>query len=428
MALVLALLATSVLLIVDGMGSGSAGRAGTQLEGELPEAGHLFSARTEKASGSDGAEQAVPRSWADEDAYVRTTDGAVEAYDPASGRRLWRTALGGQVCSSAPTTSKKGVAVVVVREQDEGYCARLSAIDTGTGERLWQRSLPSHQDGWDELRSTSTVLFGDLAVVAWGDGHGAFRLSDGSTAWSAATGRCSGFGYTGRTRLLAVAVCGGKPEVREVAPESGRTVRDFSVPWGKNSLAPVVVSDAPLVLLVRNGTDRNRLLRPGKTGKPVWQRELRKRYDPQCGLSADVGPEGCRTAVAGDGVLALTTQLHGTSALSYRNEVVGINLRTGRKSWRADSGDGNQLHPVRSSGRGLIAVRSGMGDASVAVVRIDGRTGRQHGEWRTTRSTGRKVRPMLASVYGGDMHYAAGRLYLESAAEHYDVRAFGPTE
>lgn len=160
---------------------------------------------------------------ADQRVFVASHGGELEAFDLASGRRLWRRKLRAAL-SGGPGTgaglvvvgSSKGD-VIALSQRDgtlrwrrrvnaeilsapaigddfvvvRGVDGRLQALATATGADTW---LVNQEVPRLSLRGTSQpVLVGDLAVCGFDDGHVvAVDRGDGMIAWTAAVGQPHG--------------------------------------------------------------------------------------------------------------------------------------------------------------------------------------------------------------------------------------------
>ena len=129
----------------------------------------------------------------------------VWALDLASGKLLWKTDVArayrngmGNGARATPTIA--GDTVVVFTGE-----GRLVALETKTGEISWQRDVVSSLKGRvaDYGMACSPLVVGDLVVVTPGAPRAAvaaYRLADGTRAWTAGSGPA---GYSSPTVLTA---------------------------------------------------------------------------------------------------------------------------------------------------------------------------------------------------------------------------------
>jgi outer membrane protein assembly factor BamB len=133
------------------------------------------------------------------------TSQQVWALDLASGKLLWKTDVArayrngmGNGARATPTIA--GDTVVVFTGE-----GRLVALETKTGEISWQRDVVSSLKGRvaDYGMACSPLVVGDLVVVTPGAPRAAvaaYRLADGTQAWTAGSGPA---GYSSPTVLTA---------------------------------------------------------------------------------------------------------------------------------------------------------------------------------------------------------------------------------
>ena len=162
--------------------------------------------------------------------YLHTPAPALEAYDAATGRLLWRRPL------DRPTdwvhTMSPGIVMLPVQlTQPDGdsVVSEVIALDSRTGRELWRRpGEPVYGDGTRLLMATahpSTHSLTGLQMI---------RAADGAPLWSYAPGkRIAGWALVGRdpTRPESFAVVDDAGHVELHGTADGRPTRTGSIAW-----------------------------------------------------------------------------------------------------------------------------------------------------------------------------------------------------
>ena len=253
--------------------------------------------------------------------YTASGWGAVMAFDPATGKRLWERPLGVPI-RSAPTVSQDRIYVVTI----EGRLYCLSAAD---GTELWvMRGLP--QQASLGLNASPAVA-GDIVVVPYASGDVvAVRASDGSGLWSESlsrsrtTSQLESMSDAARPVLdngTVFAVSHGGRMIATSA-ESGERLWSANIastqpPWVAGESVFVVDTSGQLMALSR------------KDGKVKWTAKL-----PDSKTWA--GP----------------TLANGTLWLaSKEGQLVGVDATTGRVTGQMGVGGAVYISPVVAQGR-----------------------------------------------------------------------------
>jgi outer membrane protein assembly factor BamB len=245
------------------------------------------------------------------------------AYDTASGRQLWKLALGpkyedGQGNGPRSTPTVDGERVFVLTPT-----GRLAALNAADGKRLWQRDLRSELDAeppqWGI--STSPLVEGNLLLVDVGGSRGrslvAFDKTNGKTVW---TSQNEEAGYSAP---IAITVGGVRQVVfftgkalLAVAPKDGKLL--WRVPWRTdwdvNAATPIFVP--PDKLYVSSGYDTGAALLQikatggGAAAAEVWRsRKMKNQFS--------------------------SSVLHGGHIYGFDNSVLKcIDAATGAEKWK----------------------------------------------------------------------------------------------
>ncbi len=266
---------------------------------------------------------------------VVSTRTHLEALDPATGARLWRTPVG-ELCFESGPTQEDLVAIVTVA-RGRAQCRSLSVVDLDTGDRLWSART--------RLASGSKQLDVSRRTVSYQAGCGdllRFDLTSGRQLPTLElTNICEGVGLGGGDlRLTSVERDGRLGDLVLADSDTDRRLARVRGYAGDPALKVyAIVSRDPLIIDVAHRLHRVlRLI--GEDGRPV-------RY---LGYQQDLSSAG-RHDVLGiaDDVLVVTFSDIG-SLTTY-----GIDLTTGEVLWTR--GPDDSLGLVGLHGTDLIGRR-----------------------------------------------------------------------
>lgn len=260
--------------------------------------------------------------------YAASGWGAVMAFDPATGKRLWERPLGVPI-RSAPTVAQDRIFVVTI----EG---RLYCLSTADGAELWvMRGLP--QQASLGLNASPAVA-GDVVVVPYASGDVvAVKASDGSGLWSESlsrqrtTSHIASMSDAARPALDngTVFAVGHGGRMVATSAESGERLWSANIastqpPWvaGEN----VFVVDTTGQLMALNRQD----------GKVKWT-----------------------TKLPGGNIWAGPTLANGTLWLvSKEGQLTGVDATTGRVTGQMSVGGAAYIAPVVAQGRMYVLTDS----------------------------------------------------------------------
>jgi outer membrane protein assembly factor BamB len=260
--------------------------------------------------------------------YVANGYGVVSALDPQSGKAIWSKSLGVPVRAS-PTAVGDRLYVITI----DGRFYALSGID---GTEAWSaRGLPQTAS---LMTSTSPAVGGDVVVVPYPSGDiMAFKLTDGSTAWSESLSR------TRQTSQIASMSDAARPAIddgtvfaighagRMVATQAktGERLWSLTIPGAQ---PPCVAGNTVYVV----DTSGRVLALARSTGKTRWMAQL-----PDSKTWA--GP-----VLAGN-MLWLA---------SSKGEVVGVDAATGKIGNKVNVGAAVYIPPIVAQGRMFVLTDS----------------------------------------------------------------------
>ncbi|MFJ9023675.1 PQQ-binding-like beta-propeller repeat protein [Streptomyces sp. NPDC102259] len=363
------------------------------------------------ASGAD-----APGMWITSKTAVKAAYKEVVAYDVGDGKPTWDTiALPQKICAVTPqkTADDKVVVAYMSGTSDRAKCNQLQQIDLGTGAKGWKGVVA---DGalFDSAISIELSLSGNTLMVG---------RSQSGTAYDVRTGKklydkqkygdsCFPTAFAGGARLIAVASCDATEanehdEIQELDPATGKVkwTQKFDKGW---SVAKTYSVD-PLVVYSTN-EDKN-----------TWNIATFKpdgSYRSQVGFDEDFAPDcdsgflqrnltGCTGTASDANTLYLPTE-----SSSGPNEIVAIDLSTGKEKWRVKSPTDEAMLPVKAEGGNLVAYVEPSYDGAGRVVGIP-TAGSAHTP-TTLMQLPESTAEIEDSFYSRDLAWVDGRLYLSS--------------
>lgn len=240
--------------------------------------------------------------------YAASRDGTVTAFEPSSGRRLWRT--GTEAALSAGPGVGGGLVVVA------GSDGELIALDAESGQQSWRRNI-------DGEALATPIVSGDSLVVFTIDGRlRVLSAYDGSERWSIEQSVPS-LTLRGAAAPVVVgsSVIAGFDNGRLIAADllEGTTEWEamLSPPTGRSDLERLSDVDGAITAVGQDvyatGYQGRLAAVAAESGQVLWEREI----STWVGVSADWN--NLYTANADGEVVALSRQ---TGAEAWRNDAL----------------------------------------------------------------------------------------------------------
>ncbi|MBO8186641.1 hypothetical protein [Streptomyces spirodelae] len=419
----LAAAALSVALAVTGCGPDDSGDGGGEAAAadSAPEAKLAHKVPMAKVSELAHAKGM----WVTEKNFVKADVKKIVGYPRAGGAPAWTVPLTGETCWTSPEPTKDGlIAVVYENGKSNSVCTEVGVIDLKQGKMLWHRQA---------MESGSAVMFDEVTI---GNGTVAAAGTSGSAGWTvggkqlwgpSSDARCPAEGYAGSDeKLIAVRDCGTtdspRLKVQTVNPRTRAATSTFSLPAGTENVH--VVSTDPLVLAADDGkaqggsgvsrflsvddsAARGRQLAdiPAKGGKYG-------KYNADCPATEVTD---CQNIAVGKetGVLYLGTDKPLKSGSEADNDIVAIDLRTGKRKAHVEGTDAGEMSPIGldKSGNVLVYQKANMyREEGGAVWQLDARTLKKK---PLLRNEGSAYKTETSFEIGDSrVLYSAGRLYL----------------
>lgn len=365
----------------------------------------------------------TPGMWVTDKNWVKSDVNKIVGYPLAGGAAAWEIPLKGELCWASPQVTEAGLTAVLFQDdsQDNPVCTQIGLVDLKKGKLLWTKE--GKETG--ELASDSPIMFDEVSiggdtVAAGGISGGAAWSIDGKPLWMPDSDEdCSDNGYVGEgPKLIAVRECkvSGSPqlEVQTVDPKTRAVKSSYKVTSGIEYAH--VVSTDPLVIGINAGdssgagvSDFLAIDDSGKEGKLLSKFGMQGgKYEADC-EATNVG--GCAEIAVSKSAnkLYLGTDYRASAASGPSNEIVAIDLKTGKVTAKADGAEGGPLVPVSLDKDGsLIAYQEATLSQGSAVWRVDTKSYEKKKLMQNPEET--------AFIESVSLHhqviYAGGRLYI----------------
>ncbi|WP_327696977.1 outer membrane protein assembly factor BamB family protein [Streptomyces sp. NBC_00459] len=323
----------------------------------------------------------APASGADADGMWITDKVAVKsaykemfAFRVGDGDTAWGPITFPQkICAVTPQKSADDKIVVAYMSgaSDRAKCNQLQVLDLNTGAKGWSGKVA---DGalFDSALSVELTLTGTTLMVGRSQSGTAYDLNTGAKLFDKVRygAACFPAAFAGGAKLIVVSSCGASTstehdEVQELDPRTGaaRWTRPIPKGWAVGRTYSV----DPVVLYLTNEDKKSWNISTLKAdGSFRSEVAVDESFAPLCGwaiLERDL--QGCQGVATDAETLYLPTK-----ATTGANEIVAINLATGKEKWRAKSPADESMLPLKVEGGRLIAYVEPSYDAGGQVVSI----------------------------------------------------------
>ena len=374
----------------------------------------------------DDSSISVKGSWLTDKVYAKSGIAEVVGYDPDKGTKLWTIPLPGPVCeASRHTTNDNKTAIVYepampTKEDPSHGCSEVSAIDLGTGKKLWTKSAKT---GDQKISFGNVTVSGNTVAAGSTSGGAAWNIADGELLWSPkAADSCYDAGYGGGEALVALRKCGGygerQLEIQTLNPQTGSPSSTYKL--GKGIEYASIVSTKPLVIAADVGDsagDGSGISDLFSIDEKTGQLRIKisapgDKYAAKCDGISRV--EACSGIAVGNDRIYIQTEEHdGTGEYSQTNEIVSFSLSTGKSTGdRADAGDGYNITPLRMDGGNIIAYKRPPYDKGGQIVSINGSSFKQTKLLENPASEEVRAAETSMSPEYAEILYRNGHLYM----------------
>lgn len=363
------------------------------------------------ANGAD-----APGMWITAKAAVKAAYKQLVAYNVGDGRPTWDAVTFPQkICAVTPqkTADDKIVVAYMSGTSDRAKCNQIQQIDLNTGAKGWAGVVA---DGalFDSAISIELSLAGNTLMVG---------RSQSGTAYDVRTGKklydkqkygdaCFPAGFAGGPRLIAVASCDATEatehdEIQELDPATGKVkwTQKFDKGW---SVAKTYSVD-PLVVYSKNDDKNTWNISAFKAnGASRSQVGFNETFAPSCeGGFLQRNLTGCEGTASDANTLYLPTE-----AKSGPNEIVAVDLSTGKEKWRVKSPTDEAMLPLKVEGGNLVAYVEPSYDAPGRVIGIP-TAGTVHTP-TTLLQLPASTAEIENSFFSRDVDWVGGRFYIST--------------
>ncbi|HEY8980858.1 MAG TPA: PQQ-binding-like beta-propeller repeat protein [Streptomyces sp.] len=322
---------------------------------------------------ADGAD--APAMWFTGPVTVKAAYKQLLAYKSADGTPAWpAVTLPQKICAASRQQTADGKVVVAYMSgvSSRAECNQLQQIDLKTGAKGWTAKVP---DGklFDSANRISLSLAGNTLMVARSQSGIAYDVRTGKSLYEKEKygNACFPSAFaSSANRLISVASCDAlganeHTEIQELNPATGAV--KWTRPLGKGWEVERTFSVDPLVVYSTQD-DKNlmNIAAFAADGKVRSQVGFDLKVGTECGwglLHEDL--MGCEGTAADANTLYLPTD-----SGSGPNEIVAVDLATGKEKWRVKSPGERSMLPVRLDGSRLVAYVEPSYDSPGRVVSI----------------------------------------------------------
>ena len=355
--------------------------------------------------------------WITDKTAVKAAYKQVFAYNVGDGKPTWDPiAFPEKICAVTPekTADDKIVVAYMSGSSDRAKCNKLQEIDLATGAKGWTEEVA---DGelFDSTLSVELSVSGTTLMVGRSQSGTAYDVTSGKKLYDKKRygDACFPAGFAGSAKkLVQVASCGAggnneHDEVQGLDPKTGKVLWTYK--YDKGWRVARAYSVDPLVVYATNEDKKVWNISTFTSGgKVLEQVGVDEDFAPECGwaiLERDL--QGCSGVAVAAGTLYLPTE-----ATSGANEIVAINLATGKEKWRTKSPADESMMPLKVEGDQLIAYVQPSYDAGGQVVSIP-TGGSGHAPAKLLQNP-QGVADIENSFYSKDIDWVDGRFYIST--------------
>lgn len=399
-----------------GDGSGDGGEEAEDLN-EGRQAGESKVLWYKEAPDAPGSGADAPGMWITDKTAVKAAYKQLVAYNVGDGKPTWDPiAFPEKICAVTPekTAADKIVVAYMSGSSDRAECNQMQEIDLATGAKGWKQEV---EDGelFDSTLSVELNVSGNVLMVGRSQSGTAYDVTTGKKLYDKKRygDACFPAGFaTGPTKMVQVASCGAggnneHDEVQGLDPKTGKVLWTYK--YEKGWRVERTYSLDPLVVYATNEDKKVwNISTFTPAGKVLEQVGVDEDFAPECGWAIlDRDLQGCAGAVVAAGTLYLPTE-----ATTGANEIVAINLTTGKEKWRVKSPADESMTPLKIEGGNLIAYVQPSYDAGGQVVSIA--TGGSDHKPAKLLQNPQGVAEIENSFYSKDIDWVGGRFYIST--------------
>ncbi|AYN34860.1 secreted protein [Streptomyces albus] len=360
----------------------------------------------------------APGMWITDQVAVKAAYKEVVGYKIDGGQPAWeKITFPAKICGATQTASADGKVVVAYENgrSTSARCNKLQLIDLKTGKKGWTRTL-GEGGMFDSTISVSLGITGNTLVVGRSMSGTGYDLSSGDKIWEKGKkeeGVCFPNGFAGGEKILVSLSCAASQpnehdELEEIDAKTGKTKWNKAFPKGWT--VDKVYSTKPVVVYLTNKDKKQWNITTFKENSSAARSEVSVDgpFAPECGMFS-IGRElsSCSGVAADADTLYLPTDKTGGA-----NEVVAIDLDTGKEKWRTKAPGDSTLLPMKVEDGNLIAYLEPTYDGGGTVYAIPA-GGKSHTPKKLLQNPSGPSE-IENSFFSRDIDYVDGRFYISS--------------
>ncbi|MEU7056832.1 PQQ-binding-like beta-propeller repeat protein [Streptomyces sp. NPDC046197] len=312
-----------------------------------------------EAPDAPGSGADAPGMWITDKTAVKAAYKQLLAYNVGDGNPTWAPVTFPQkICAVTRQQSADGKVVVAYMSgtSDRAKCNHLQQIDLNTGKKGWSLEVPEGEL-FDSTLSIELSLTGRTLMVGRSQSGIAYDVDSGKKLFEKKHygQACYPAGFAGGARLISVSWCDASQanqhdEVQELDPATGKVKWTKQIPKGWT--VERAYSLDPVILYSTNEDKKHWNISTLNTdGSIRSQVDSKASFDAKCDYAVlDRDLQGCQYVASDAGTLYLPTE-----ASSGPNEIVAVNLATGKEKWRVKSPSDTSMMPIKVENGKLIA-------------------------------------------------------------------------
>ncbi|MGW4317957.1 outer membrane protein assembly factor BamB family protein [Streptomyces sp. NPDC004684] len=399
----------------DGSGDGRDGGDDPENFNDGRQAGEAKVLWYKEAPDAPGSGADAPGMWITDKAAVKAAYKQVFAYNVTDGAPTWApVSFPQKICAVTPekTADDKVVVAYESGTSDSAKCNQLQQLDLRTGTKGWSAKL-SEGRLFDSTITVELSVTGKTLMVGRSQSGVAYDIDSGRKLYEKQKygEACFPTAFAGGAKLISVASCGAgganeHDEVQELDPATGKAKWTRKIPKGWSVQRTYSVD--PLILYSTDDKKHWNVSTLNNDGSVRSQVDVKGSFAPQCGwaiLERDL--QGCQGVAADADTLYLPTQ-----ATTGANEIVAVNLATGKEKWRVKSPEDTSMMPVKVEGGKLIAYVEPSYDSGGQIVSVP-TAGTSHTTTKLLQNP-QSTADIENGFFSRDIDWVDGRFYIST--------------
>ncbi|WP_223279746.1 PQQ-binding-like beta-propeller repeat protein [Streptomyces sp. SDr-06] len=368
-----------------GDGKGNGGSDSNDINGGIkPGEARVWLHENETPLTQNGAEQYGP--WRLGDVVVKAMYKEIVGYAVGDGQEKWKVSLDTPICGAPHDTTADGKIVFGVQENNtkDAKCNQLQQVDLAGGKAGWKTAVPS-EGLFDIMTGFDMAITGNTVTLARMGGASGFSVTDGKKLFGTPkTGNCSADAFAGGPKLISVSTCNDPNDtsmdaprselLQELDPATGKSKWNFQ--YDKGWSIRRVYSMDPLVVYAANKDKKSwNISTFTPDGKVRSQVDSKSQLTAKCSGFGIIARQlqDCSGTAPDANTLYISTEGKDSGELGVgrSNDVVAIDLGTGKEKWHAAAPKGRMMEPLAvEGGKVVVYIEPGIDDEGAAVATL----------------------------------------------------------